>query len=125
MPKRIVKKKIKTIKKVSRKKDDDSKLLAFVATFFSIVGFIIVFLIKRDDKYVMFYAKQSLVLFIGAIIIAVIDGLFLFIPIIGWFISAVLELIVVVFWVLSWVYALSGEKKELPYIGKYGKHIKI
>ena len=57
-------------KKVAKveKKEDDGKLFAFLAVLLSILGFIIALLAKKDNKYVMFYAKQSLVLFIAFII---------------------------------------------------------
>ncbi|MCX5704306.1 MAG: hypothetical protein NT066_07465, partial [Candidatus Omnitrophica bacterium] len=53
------------------RKDDDSKLFAWLATFFLIIGFIIALVTKKDNKYVMFYAKQSLVIFIAWIILGI------------------------------------------------------
>ena len=57
------------------KLNSDSKTLAFIAAFFGIIGFIIAIIAKRDDKYVMYYAKHSLVIFIIAVIAGVIGGL--------------------------------------------------
>ena len=54
-------------------KSNESITYAFLATFLSIVGFIIAIVTKRNDRYVMHYAKQSLVLFISWIIVAVIS----------------------------------------------------
>lgn len=114
-PKKISKKVAKQVKQT--KLDDDSKLFAFLATFLSILGFIIALLVKKDDEYVMFYAKQSLVVFIAWIIAAIVS----FIPIIGWLIS----LFVLVLWIFSWIYALSGEMKETPVIGHYARKINL
>jgi len=111
------KKSVKKEQKVSTK-TSDSKLFAFLATFLSILGFVIALVAKRKDKYVMFYAKQSLVVFI-AYIIAVVIGV---LPVIGDVLGAIAFFIVAIFWIFSWVYALSGKEKETPFIGTYGKH---
>jgi uncharacterized membrane protein len=109
----------KSVDKV--KKTDDSKLFAFLATFLSILGFIIALVAKKDDKYVMFYAKQSLVVFIAYIIAAVIKML----PGIGSILGPIAYLITSVLWIFSWVYALSGEEKDTPFIGQYIDKIKL
>ena len=54
----------KSIKKQS-KKSGDFKTQAFVATFLSIIGFVIAIVSWRKDNYVMFYAKQSLIVLPG------------------------------------------------------------
>jgi uncharacterized membrane protein len=104
---------------------DDTKLFAFLATFLSIVGFIIALVAKKNDDYVMFYAKQSLVLFIASVIVSIAQWILLFIPIIGWTIMWVLQVGVAILWIISWLYALSGEKKEVPLVGKYARNIKL
>jgi uncharacterized membrane protein len=71
-------------KKRINKKSKDSTFVAWLATFLSIFGFVIALLAKREDKYVMHYAKQSLVVFIGFILIAILDGILIFLPFIGW-----------------------------------------
>ena len=119
----MVKKK-KSVKKQSRKKSEiKSTGKAFVTTFFSIVGFVIALIFWNKDKYVMFYAKKSLVVFVFAIIVGIISELFLFIPILGNLISVTLQIFVAILWILSWIYALSGEMTEVPIIGKYVKNI--
>jgi|SRR3989344_1412322 len=106
---------------MSNKKSQDGKFAAFVTTFLSLIGFIIALLAWRDDKYVMFYAKQSLGVFICALISKVADLM----PVIGEFVSGVIGVIVIILWVLSWVYALSGEKRMLPVVGEYFDKIKL
>jgi len=110
---------------ISSSKKDDKKLFAFLATFLSIIGFIIALIAKREDKYVMFYAKQSLVVFIVAVIVQILHQIFALTPIIGWVINIFLSIFVVLLWLISWIYALSGEEKEVPVVGHYGKSIKL
>jgi len=100
---------------------DDSKLFAFLAVFLSIIGFIIAIVVKKDDEYVMFYAKQGLVLFVVAVIINVVG---MVIPFIGWFIILPLGgLFTVVLWVIQMIYSVSGEKKLTPIIGIFAEKI--
>jgi uncharacterized membrane protein len=111
----------KTQTKPVAKGSDDRKLFAFLATFLSIVGFVIAVVTKRDDRYVMFYAKQSLVVFIVAIVGAVINSILMWIPIFGWIIAGIINLFVLVLWIFSWVNALSDQEKETPIVGQYAK----
>jgi uncharacterized membrane protein len=106
-------------------KKSDSKGYAFIATFFSIVGFIVALLAWRKDKYVMYYANQSLVIFIISVIVSAIGGIISFIPILGSIIQGVLNLFVAIIWIFSWVYALSGEKKPVFLVGDYAKKINL
>ena len=100
---------------------NDSKTFAFIATFLSIIGFVIAIVTQKKDRYVNFYAKQSLVVFIFSAVVGLFGKIFGWVPIIGWIIYGAAMIIVIVLWVLSWVYALSGEMKEVPLIGQYGK----
>ena len=95
-------------KKSVTKKEDDSKLFAFLATFLSVVGFIIALATKKDNKYVMFYAKQSLIIFIIYVIAAVV----VIVPIIGWLLSPIIYVLGVILWIISWIYSLSGKTKK-------------
>jgi len=116
-------KKRKQLKEKEEQKD--SKLIVFLITFLSIVGFIIYLLVQKKDEYTKFYAKQSLVVFIAAVIAGIIGWIVMWIPILGGIIKFGLSVIVILLWVLSWVYALSGDKKEVPLVGHYGRNISL
>lgn len=98
----------------------DSKLYAFLATFLSIIGFVIAIVAKKNDKYVMYYAKQGLVIFILSLILSAISWSFVYSGFF-WTIRSLLNLVILVLWILSWVYALSGKEKEVPVIGSIAK----
>ena len=106
-------------------KEKDSKLIVFLITFLSIVGFIIYLLVQKKDEYTKFYAKQSLVVFIAAVIAGIIGWTVMWIPVLGWIIKGGLNIVILVLWVLSWVYALSGNMKEVPLIGHYSRNISL
>ena len=98
---------------------------AFITTFFRIIGFIIYILAWRKDKYTKFYAKQSLVVFIFAIIGSAVATTVGWIPVIGGLIAAGVNILVILAWIYSWSYALSGKQKEVPVIGEYAKKIDL
>jgi len=118
----MAKKKVEEIKKQNQKKDT---LFAFLATFLSIIGFLIAILTKKEDKYVMYYAKQSLVIFLVAIIAGAILSLISWIPIIGWIISFATNILILIAWFMSWINALSGEMKPIPIISDWTKKINL
>lgn len=99
------------------KKNNDKIIFAWLAVFFTIIGFVIAMILKRDDKYVMFYAKQGLVLFIAFIVASIIS----WIPIIGWLFS----IFVFILWAMTWINALSGEEKNTWLIGDLAEKIKL
>ena len=113
--------------KISKKGDkENSKLFAFLAVLLSIIGFILAIIVKRDDKYVMFYAKQSLGLFIAWVVVAVIGGILkAIIPFIGNVIYGIAAIILLVLWIFGLVYSLSGQMKEVPIIGSYVRGFNI
>jgi uncharacterized membrane protein len=113
----------KSDEKKSRNKDiknkdwDEDKVFAWLATFFTIIGFIIVLILKKNDDYVNYYSKQGIVLFVGF----VIAGIFQAIPIIG----QLFLLFVVVLWAIAWIGAISGEKKNTWLVQDLAEKIKL
>ena len=106
-------------------KTDDSKLFAFLGILLTLIGFIIVLATKKDDKYAMYYGKQGLILFIVGVIAGIVMLIVSWIPVFGLIIYWLLWLCLVLIWVVGMIYALSGEEKELPLIGKYADMVKI
>ncbi len=109
--------------KPSSKELDEGKMFAFLGVFLTIVGFIIVLLAKKDNKYAMYYAKQGLVLFVAWMIIWVVGAI---IPVLGWFVIMPLgQLFMLILWIIGIVNSLSGEEKPVPIIGQFADKFKI
>jgi uncharacterized membrane protein len=103
-------------------KDDEGKLFGFLAYLLGIIGFLIVLLAKKENKFAMYHAKQCLVLFIASIIAYIIT----MIPVIGWFVlGPILSIIILILWIIGMVNALTGKEKALPIIGKYAEKINL
>ncbi|MBU0457205.1 MAG: DUF4870 domain-containing protein [Nanoarchaeota archaeon] len=103
---------------------DDGKVWAFLGIFLTVIGFIIVLLIKKNNRYAMYYAKQGLVLFIVYVAVGIVNGIIAFIPF-GKSIGLLLWIGMFVLWIIGIVYSLSGEEKEIPFIGEFAKKIKV
>ena len=103
-------------KKSKSSKKEDKILFAFLGTFFTVIGFVIALILKKQDKYIMFYAKQGLVLFIGQVIIVVVSPFLFFIVPFVWIFWIVL-------WIIAWVNSLSGEMKNTFLIGDLAEKI--
>ena len=104
-------------------KDDGSegKLWAVLAYLLGIIGFLLVFLIKKDNQFAMYHAKQSLVLFIAGVIVSVVGGM---IPIIGWFIILPIgSLIVLILAIIGIINAVTGKEKPVPLLGQYAEKL--
>lgn len=104
---------------------EEGEPFAFLGVFFTVVGFILVLFLKRENKYAMYYAKQGLVLFFGYIAAWLISLIFSFIPFIGKIISTVLWILLLVLWITGLIYSLSGKEKEIPIVGEIAKQINL
>lgn len=87
----------------------DGKTKAIVAHI-TIIGWIIAIVINSNDKdeFASYYIRQTLGLYLAGII-------FSWIPYVGWIIS----IIVFVFWIMSLVGSIQGNKNETPILGEH------
>jgi uncharacterized membrane protein len=82
-----------------------------------LVGWItglVFFLIEKDDDFVRFHAKQSIIVFGTFFVISLVLG---WIPIIGWIVSMLLSILALVLWILLMIKAYQGERFKLPLAG--------
>jgi uncharacterized membrane protein len=94
-------------------KQDDSKIHAFLASFLPLIGFILTLVLWKEDKRVMFYAKEGLVLFIGFILAIVLRV----IPLIGEVLYIICAVGITLLWIMTWLYALMEGQKDTWLIG--------
>ncbi len=103
------------------KEVDEGKAWAFIGVFLGIIGFVLVLLAKKENKYARYYATQGLVLTIAYVIIAIVK----MIPMIGMFIFGIGLIILIILWIIGMVYALSGERKRIPLIGEFAEKLNV
>ena len=92
-------------------KNTDSNLMAALSYVWIIS--IVMLVIKKDDKFVLWHAKQGVILFVISWV-----GV---IPIIGW----IIWFVVVALEIIGFIKALSGEKYKIPIIGDLADKINI
>ena len=90
---------------------DQSKLVA-ILSYITLIGWIIALILNMNKKTELgsFHIRQALLLVILNIVLW-------WIPVIGW----ILQVVVLVLWVMGLVYAVQGQMKEIPLIGKYAQ----
>ncbi len=106
---------------VTKKGKKDSNVWAFVGVFLGWIGFLIVLLTRKEDKFAMFYAKYGLILSIAWVIVWILA----WVPIIGRWIYIVGGLVLLVVWVIAFIAALSGKEKRFPILSDLADKIQI
>ena len=89
----------------------DSNLMAALSYIWILS--VVMLVIKKDDEFVKFHAKQGLILFLVSWVS--------WVPAIGW----VIGLVVLVFVIIGFIKALSGEKYKIPVVGDLAEKIKM
>ncbi len=87
----------------------DGKTKAIVAHI-TLIGWLIALVINSSEKdeFASYYIRQTLGIFLLGIVLAWIP----YIKVIAW-------VIVFIFWILSLIGSIQGEKKETPFVGQY------
>ncbi len=92
----------------------EANLAALLACVFGWVTGLIFFLLEKENKFVRFYALQSIlvsvVFFVASIVLT-------FIPFVNMVALPVISIVAVIIWIVSMVKAYQGEKFKLPIIG--------
>lgn len=79
----------------------------------------------KEDEFVMFHAKQGLVLLIYSIFVGLANVLFIEIPLIGWLAMIILDTFGLVCLLIGVLNAAQGQKQDLPLIGQYAHKLNI
>jgi len=82
---------------------------------------LVALLFKRQSGYVQFHAKQGIVLLIAEVILWIIG----MVPVLGWLVSFLGHIVILVLAVLGIVAALVGRYWEMPFLGEYAKKINL
>ena len=78
-------------------------------------------LIKKDDDFVHFHAKQGLIMLIVWIAVAIIS----MVPIVGWILGPLLYVVIAIIALIAIVKVLMGEKWEIPIVCMYADKLNI
>jgi uncharacterized membrane protein len=78
-------------------------------------------LLKKDDEFAFFHAKQGLVLFIAEVAFSMIS----IIPILGWVVGPLGMLICGILALIGIIQVLMGNKWKMPVIGDWAEKITV
>lgn len=98
---------------MAEEKKSDSNLMAALSYLWLLS--VVMLLLKKEDPFVKFHAKQGLVLAIASIVAGVI-------PFLGWFL---LVPIVIIGEIIGFIMAIQGKEYKLPVIGDLAGKINI
>jgi len=107
-----------------------SKLSAFLAYLLLVIGWLIIFMFRRNDKFAMYHTKQAMALVIVAIGVPLVWGVaswvLSLIPYIGFIVAVALFALVMavaillfIAWIVGMVYAWQGQSKPIPFVGTW------
>jgi len=115
--KKLSKKSKKETKKTELGLDENiAGLLCYVLTW---VSGLVMLLIEKKNKFVRFHAVQSIAVFLPLYIIAIV---FVAIPFIGWMVSSLINLLILVLWIVLMIKAYQGEKFKIPIAGEIAEN---
>lgn len=92
---------------------ESNKVMAVLAYFGILV--LVPILAAKDSRFARFHANQGLILFLASIILSFVGS----IPVIGWLVSLVGGIAILVLGIMGIIAAAKGEAKTLPVIGKF------
>ena len=110
--------------------------LAFIAYLVPVLGWLYGLLFERKDEFVLYHAKQAMMLTIAAVVApvawAVAAWILVWVPVVGPVLAASLFALVilaylclVVIWIVGMVNALQAKAKPLPVVGRWAERISI
>ncbi len=73
----------------------------------------------KNDPFVKFHVKQAIILLIGWLVSVIIGQ----VPVLGWAISFVMGVGILILLLMGIINALNGEEKPLPIIGQYAEKL--
>ncbi len=94
---------------------EEGKTIAIIA-YITIIGLIIAFIMNNDKKnsFAAFHIRQAL----GIGLFGLALGIVSYIPFIGWLISMLGSILILVLWIMGLISAINGERKPVPVIGE-------
>ena len=98
----------------------EDKTVAIIS-YLTLIGFIVAVVLHGNKKTKLgaFHLRQSLGLLVTGLACWIVNVMLAFIPIIGWLAIFVIWISLVVFWLMGFIAAASGQMKPVPVIGEY------
>ncbi len=116
--------------------DAPKRHFAFLAYLVPVLGWLYGLLFERRDEFVLYHAKQAMMLTIAAVVApaawAVAAWILVWIPLVGSVLAASLFALVLLtylflaaVWIVGMINALAARAKPLPVVGRWAERISI
>lgn len=110
---------VKVGQKIGDKDTEENKIWGVLAYIWILS--VVVYITKKNSPFALYHAKQGLVIFVLSVINSVLNWI---IPGSLWYvISMLISIALLVLAIMGIVYALGGQKKEIPLIGQLAKKL--
>ncbi|MCC5943541.1 MAG: hypothetical protein JJT94_01295 [Bernardetiaceae bacterium] len=88
-----------------------------IVSYITIIGWVIAYMKNKDNMtdYGTFHIRQSLGLSVAGIALSFVSV----VPFLGWVISTLGSLVLIVFWIMAIISAINEEQKPLPLVGEF------
>ena len=113
----------------SASQEDPGKMVA-ILSYCTLIGFIVAIVMNSDQKSKselgVFHIRQSLGLYITSFAMMFVSFIFVFIPVLGWMISILINISyigILVLWILGLISAINSEKKLMPVVGQFYQNL--
>ena len=93
----------------------DTKTTSWVS-YITFIGWLVAYL-AGDKEGAKFHLNQSLVIWLGYLIVFIANKILVLIPVIGWLAIMVAYIYLLIMWIMGLVAAINQEEKEVPLIG--------
>ncbi len=98
----------------------NSRLLSVLAYLGGAITGVVLLVVEKQDRFVRFHAMQSVVTFLGVLVIQLV---LLGLPVVGVILHVPFLIAVVGLWVFLMVEAWRGESYKVPYVGGFAEHL--
>lgn len=97
----------------------EDKTVAIIS-YLTIIGFIIAIVMHGSKKTQLgkFHLRQNLGFIVLGVALMIVNFILAFIPIVGWLISMVLSIGLLVLWIMGLISAINGQLKPVPVVGE-------
>ena len=75
---------------------------------------IVFYLLEKDNEFVRFHARQSILTFLP---LSILSFIFSWIPFLGWIVAGLIWLLTLILWLVLMIKAYQGNKFKLPIVG--------
>ena len=92
----------------------EANLAALLSYLLGFITGIVFYVLEKENKFVRFHSLQSILIFGIFFVASIAVGI---IPILGWIVASIINLVGIILWIILMIKAYQGEYFKLPIVG--------